>query len=96
MAKLLRMKKIIFNKITPKTNQPHEIEENKSASTDNAVNIEENTIDKISEYSDELEELKWKYAAYVLERLIFIISIIFFTLSIVSIVYSCSNFYILN
>jgi hypothetical protein len=99
------MKKISFNEIGPKIN-PIKIEEkqdtdktnedNKSTCIDYATNIEGTSYGKIEEYSEELEKSKWKYAAFVLERLIFIVSIIFFTAAFVSIIFSSRNFYKLN
>jgi hypothetical protein len=100
------MKKMSFNENGSKIN-PIKIEEkqdtdkaneedNKSTCIDYATNIEGTSCGKIEEYSEELEKSKWKYAAFVLERLIFIVSIIFFTIAFVTIIFSSRNFYKLN
>ena len=105
LARILRMKKINFYYNHTINNENLESDNVESLSESKQNNIDSKQLKKIKESFDfickeinqtkdmELRELKWKYAALVMDRLFLIISIIYFSIVFISVILSMKNLY---
>lgn len=109
LASLIRMKKVNFDLKRKQEIQIDESIKELSSSTDNLLSLTDSEIIRrvsrmqksLNEIWNEINnkkqeekiELKWKYAALVMDRFFFIISIVYFLVTFISIVLTVKNLY---
>ena len=101
MAKLFRMKKLESNRIEPidekmlkSTVCLKKSPDNESSDMQKVLKILNKFMDEKAEADQfETNEIKWKYAALVLDRFFLFLSLVFFIICFTSIILPTTNFY---